>query len=90
MASKLGLENRPPVLCFHVIPYLPEPRVHLLAPHTELLLAGLPEEDELTLSILTAIMGESKEIKGVGPTVLPACPFSFESAKTDYASLPGV
>ncbi len=87
MASKLSLKNRPPFLCLLVIPYFPEPVVHLLVLHTEFLIAGLSKEDELTLSILTAIMGEPKEVKGIVATVLLACSLSFKSTKADYASL---
>ena len=87
MASKLSLKNRPPFLCLLVIPYFPEPSVHLFALHTEFLLTGLAKEDKLSLSVLTTVMGESKEIKGIGPPVRLACPLSFKSAKADYASL---
>ena len=64
MASKLSLKNRPPFLCFLVIPYLPEPAVHLFALHTEFLLTGFSKEDKLPLSVPSAVMGEPKEIKG--------------------------
>ncbi len=87
MASKLSLKNRPPFLCLLVIPYFPQPVVHLLALHTEFLVAGLSKEDKLSLSILTAVMGEPKEVKGIGLAVLLTCPFSFKSTKADYASL---
>ncbi len=87
MASQLSPENRPPVLCLHGIPYFPEPFVHLSGLVTEFLPTGLSKEDELTLSILTAVMGEPKEIKGIGSAVLLACSLSFKSAKADYASL---
>jgi len=70
MASQFSLENRPPFTGFLVISYLPEPVVHLLALHTELLLTGFTKEDELILSILAAVMGESKEVKGIGSAVL--------------------
>ena len=72
-ASKLRPKNRPPFLCLLVIPYFPKPVVHLLALHTEFLVAGLSKEDKLSLSILTAVMVESKEIKGIGSAVLLAC-----------------
>ena len=87
MASQFSLKNRPPFLCSLVIPHSPEPVVHLLAFHTEFLVAGLAKKDKFPLSILTAIMVKTKEIKGVRPTVLLACPFSFKPAKTDYAGL---
>ena len=85
MASKFSLKNRPPFLRFLVIPYSPEPVVHLLAFYAEFLVAGLAKENKFSLSILTAIMVKTKEIKGVGSAVLLACPFSFKPAKTDYA-----
>ena len=87
MASKLSLKNRPPFLCLLVIPYFPEPVVHLLVLHTEFLVAGLSKEDKLTLSILTAIVVKSKEVKGIGSAVLLACLLSFKPAKADYAGL---
>jgi hypothetical protein len=87
MAPKLSPKNRPPFLCLHTVPYLPKPGVHLLALHTEFLLTGLAKENELSRSILTTVMCESKEIKGVGSSALLACPLSFKSAKADYASL---
>ena len=80
-------KNRPPFLCLHTVPYLPKTGVHPLALHTEFLLTGLAKEDELPRSILTTVMCESKEIKGVGSSALLACPLSFKSAKADYASL---
>ena len=73
MASQFSLKNRPPFLCFLVIPHSPEPVVHLLAFHTEFLITGLAIEDKLSLSILTAVMVESKEIKGIGSAVLLVC-----------------
>ena len=88
MASKLSTKNRPPFLCLHTVSYFPEPGIHLFTLHTEFLLTGLAKENELLRSILTTVMGESKKIKGMGPTVPSACPLSFKSAKTDYASLP--
>ena len=87
MASKLSTKNRPPFLCLHTVPYFPKPSVHLLALHTEFLLTGLSKEDKLPLSVLTAVMGEPKEIKGIGSAVLLTCLLSFKSTKADYASL---
>ena len=84
MTSQFSLKNRPPFPGFLVIPYSSQPVVHLLAFHTELLVAGLSKEDKLSLSILTTVVIKSKKIKGIGSAFLPACPFSF---KPDYACL---
>jgi hypothetical protein len=87
VASQLSPENRPPVLCLHGIPYFLEPCIHLSALDTEFLPTGLSKEDELTLSIHAAVMGEPKEVKGIGSAILFACSFSFKSTKADYTSL---
>jgi hypothetical protein len=72
MASELGTQNRPPFLGLPVVQYFPEPCVHLLALYTAFLLAGLSKENELTLPILAAVMGEPQKVKGIGSTVLLA------------------
>ena len=87
MASQFCLKDRPPFLCFLIVPYFPEPVVHLFAFHTKLLPAGFSEENEFPLTILTAVVGKSKKVKGVGPAFIPECVLSFKPAKTDYTSL---
>ena len=87
MASQFRLEDRPPFLCFLIVPYFPEPVVHLFAFHTELLVTGFAKKDEFPISVLTTVMSKSKKIKGVRPALIPDCVLSFKPAKTDYASL---
>ena len=53
MASKLGLQNRPPFLGFLEIPHLPEPVIQLSTFHTELLTAGLATNHKPTLETYT-------------------------------------
>ena len=87
MATQFCLKDRPPFLCFLIVPYFPEPAVHLFAFHTELLITGFAKKDEFPISILTTVMSKSKKVKGVGPAFIPECVLSFKPAKTDYTSL---
>ena len=90
MASELRTQDRPPFLGLPIVPYLPEPSIHLLARDTKLLPTGLAKKDELALSVQTAVMGEAQEIKRVGAAVLLAGAFSFKAAEADHASLLGM
>ena len=90
MAAELRTQNRPPFLGLPVVPYLPEPGIDLPTLDTELLPAGLAKENELALSVLTAVMGEAQKIKGIGAAVLLAGVLSFKAAEAENTSLFGV
>ncbi len=70
-----------------MVPYLPQPVVHLLAFLTKLLPARLAAHYEFTLATYAAKMSKSQKVEGVGLTSLSRRVLSFVPAETDGSRL---
>src|SRR5664279_3915493 len=86
MACQFGFQQRPPFLHRAGVPHSLEPVVQLLAFLAKLLSAGLASDDELPLPTAVAVVGETQEVKRIGPSLLPLGGSSLISPKTDDAS----
>jgi hypothetical protein len=87
VSTEFGCQYRPPFLGLLVIPYLPEPVVHLLAFLTKLLPARLTAHNEFTMATGAAKMGKSQKVKGIGLTSLSLGVLSFIPAEADGSRL---
>ena len=87
VSTEFGCQYRPPFLGLLVIPYLPEPVVHLLAFLTKLLPARLTAHNEFTMATCAAKMGKSQKVKGIGLTSLSLGVLSFVPTETDVSRL---
>ena len=90
VSSELGCQGRPPLLCFLVVAYLPEPVVHLFAFLSKLLPARLSAHQKITPATFSAEMGKSQKVEGVGLASLSSRVLRFVPAETEGSRLLGM